>query len=119
METLNVSDIVARGLGGGFESLAPRERDVFVVFALDQYLEMEGTFGGHLARAPEEFNWLLDTLNRIGDLHSQRIIDRLCKMGVDADGRSTAALYSEYEARQQFRWSCLERYFAKSGDALT
>jgi hypothetical protein len=117
MDTFVVHDIEERGLKLGLHALTPRERDVFVIYDLQLYYEMEGCFADHVPNAPEKFDWLEDVLERIGDLGSLRTIRELRRL--DADGTPQAiALCSEYEARNEFRWTCLERYLLSQGIQL-
>jgi hypothetical protein len=116
-DALLVPDIEERGLRLGFHALTPRERDVFVVYDLQLYYEMEGCFADHIPNATEEFDWLEDTLMRIGDLGSLRIIRELRK--VEADGSAQAfALCDMYDQAKEWRWECLERYLIGQGAQL-
>ncbi|HKE43710.1 MAG TPA: hypothetical protein VKB41_04140 [Steroidobacteraceae bacterium] len=108
MDTLIVPDVEERGLKVGLHALTPRERDVFAIYDLELYYEMEGCFVDHISRAPEKFAWLEDALERIGDLGSLRIVRRLSE--VEDETPAAIALCDEYGARKEFRWGCLERY---------
>ena len=109
MDTFLVPDIEERGLKLGLHALTPRERDVFVIYDLQLYSEMEGCFADHVPSAPEKFDWLEDTLERIGDLGSLNAIRQLRQL--DSHETSQAlVLCNAYGARNDFRWTCLERY---------
>ena len=107
-------DVEERGLSLGLHALTPRERDVFIIHDLQLYYEMEGCFADHVASAPEQFDWLEDVLERIGDLGSLRAIKQLRKLDADRTPQARA-LCNEYEARKEFRWTCLERYLLSQG----
>ena len=114
MDTFVVPDIEERGLTLGLHALTPHERDVFVIYDLQLYYEMEGCFADHVPNAPEQFDWLEDVLERIGDPGSLRAMRQLREL--DADRTPQAhALCNEYEARKEFRWTCLERYLLSQG----
>lgn len=117
METLLVSDVEERGLKLGLQALTPRERDVFAIWDLHLYFEMEGSFADHVASAPDKFDWLEDTLQRIGDLGSLGLIRRLRDLNGDVSSRADA-LCREYAVRSDFRWKCLEQYLQDQGVKL-
>jgi hypothetical protein len=114
---MNVPSVMDRGYKIGLHSLAPEERDVYVVYDLQLHYEMEGSFADHIPNAPEEFDWLEGTLLRIGDAGSLSIIRRLRALD-DPESAAGFALCDEYEARSQTRWSCLERCLATKGIEL-
>jgi len=118
MHTLVVPDIEDRGLRFGLDALSARERDVFVIYDLELYYEMEGCFADHIANAPEEFDWLEDTLRRIGDLGSLHIIRQLRELSSDASA-DAMALCDKYHQAKDFRGACLERYLLNEGMQLT
>jgi len=117
MDTLVVHEVTQRGLERGLALLTPQERDVFVINNLDVYYEMEGGFEDHIPNAPEEFDWLEDTLARIGDLPSLRLIRTLRKMP-NAPLEQTDPLYERYAERRDVRWELLTSYFRERGVAL-
>lgn len=112
-----MSDVEERGLKLGLHALTPRERDVFAIWDLHLYLEMEGSFADHVANAPDKFDWLEETLQRIGDLGSLGLIRRLRDLNGDVSSRADA-LCHEYANRSDFRWKCLERYLQNQGVKL-
>lgn len=114
MITLNVVEVVNRGLESGLPSLTPRERDAFVLVDLDNYCEMEGEFVDHLANAPELADWLSDALRRIGDISSYSIIQKLR----GGSRQQASALYERYLAGREFRLQCLDRYLRTEGFEL-
>ena len=117
MDTLVVPDVEARGLAHGPLALSPSERDVFVVYDLQLYYEMEGSFFDHVQNDPEKMNWLEDTLIRAGDLGSLGIIRRLRELAPDATSEGDK-LCAAYDERRQFRWECLEHYLSGQGVRL-
>jgi len=117
VDTLVAADVEGRGLTPGLHALTPRERDVFVIYDLELYYETEGSFADHIPNAPEKFDWLEDTLARIGDLASLRIIRELRRLNGGVTSRSSA-LCDEYESRSEFRWNYLERYLSSEGVRL-
>jgi hypothetical protein len=117
MEIMNVPDVMHRGFRIGLRALTPAERDVFVVYDLQLYYEMEGSFADHIPNSREEFDWLEGTLRRIGDLESLSIIKQLRSLA-DPETAGGFALCDKYEERSQIRWDCLERYLAAKGVEL-
>jgi hypothetical protein len=117
MDTLVVHEVTERGLQRGLSFLTPHERDVFVINDLDLCYEMEGGFEDHIPNAPEKFDWLEDTLARIGDLPSLRVIRKLREMS-HAPFEETNLLCAQYAERRRVRWELLADYFRKRGVAL-
>lgn len=117
VKALVVPDVEDRGLSLGLQALTPEERDVFVVYDLQLYHEMEGCFADHIGNAPEKFDWLEDTLKRIGDLGSLRLVRQMRELDVDASAQASA-LCEKYHATRDFRWTCLERYLLGQGIEL-
>jgi hypothetical protein len=117
MDTFVVPDIEERGLTLGLHALTPRERDVFVIYDLQLYYEKEGCFADHVLNVPEKFDWLEDVLERIGDLGSLRAIRQLRELDANETPQALA-LCNAYGARNEFRWTCLERYLLNQGVQL-
>lgn len=117
VDTLFVPEIEDRGLRFGLDALAPRERDVFVIYDLQLYHEMEGGFADHIDNAPGKFDWLEDTLERIGDIESLRLIRQLRRTGSDV-GDPARQLCDKYHEAREVRWACLERYLHTEGIQL-
>jgi hypothetical protein len=117
VDTLVVPDVEERGLKAGFQTLTPHERDVFSIWDLHLYFEMEGSFADHIPNAPEKFDWLEGTLERIGDLGSLRIIRALRSLNGEVSSRAHA-LCQEFADRSEFRLKCLEQYLLDHGVRL-
>jgi hypothetical protein len=116
---LQPTSIVTRGLSG-FESLAPLERDVFVVRDTEIYFEMEGSIGDWLMAGSRQSQvaWLRETLKRIGDLGSDAIIAKLQQLGSD-QCEEVGSLSSQYYERSELRWKLLEKYLRGQGAELS
>jgi hypothetical protein len=117
VEALVVPDVEQRGLELGIQALTPHERDVFAVWDVHLYLEMEGSFVDHIPNAPETFDWLEGTLERIGDLGSLRLIRSVRELKGNELSRANA-LCQEYADRADFRMARLERYMLNQGVKL-
>lgn len=112
-----MSEVEERGLTLGLHALKPRERDVFAIWDLHLYFEMEGSFADHVASAPDKFDWLEDTLKRIGDLGSLTLIRKLRELNGELSSNADT-ICLEYSNRSDFRWKCLEQYLQTQGFTL-
>ena len=106
---LSIVEVTDRGLKD-FGSLAPLEKDVFVVNDLELYFEMEGSFEDYiLGEHQSEVSWLQSTLRRIGDTESEKIIASLCSMSWKQREEMYPLCVQFYELREK-RWQFVASY---------
>jgi hypothetical protein len=115
---VQVASVVERGLRS-FDSLAPPERDVFVIRDAELYHEMEGSIGEYIlgGNYRAQVAWLQDTLSRIGDEDSGRTISQLQKLSADQLAEAQA-LSDRYFELQEQRWALLLEYLRRHGVEL-
>jgi hypothetical protein len=118
MPVLKMFQVYERGLRD-FESLAPLERDYFVIKDLDNYFEMEGGIGAYVIGGAysAQVEWAKEALRRTGDIVSAGIISELqTKSG--SQRAEIEKLSERYVARQVQRWRLLESYLTQRGITL-
>lgn len=114
---LSIFEVTNRGLKN-FGSLAPLEKDVFVVNDLELYFEMEGGFEDYiLGEHQPEVSWLKSTLRRIGDTESEKIITSLCSMSWEQREEMHPLCAQFYELRER-RWQLMASYLQSAGAEL-
>lgn len=118
MQHFDIVNLYNQGLTS-FESLSPLERDVFVIRELDLWYEMEGTFedyilgGGHTL----QHDWLMGTLDRIGDRESSAILKELLSLTWDQRD-SLEAQSGRFYDLMGHRARLLDHYLHRHGAAV-